>query len=527
MLSHIRIGSRRSDLARLQAKLVGAQLGTETFVFKEAPGDVNLVSPLWKMPEMGIFTSFLRKYLVSEEIDLVVHSWKDLPIDTEGLTEIVGSMEREDERDLFLVNKEALLEAYETGTLIVLSSSPRRKHNLPEFLLKSIPPLGLKKIENIQFKDVRGNIQTRLGKMGPISRSEGHSLIVAKAAIDRFLLAGKTMPEFKETADLVHSCLSKSYWQVLPLSVNPTAAAQGALAVEMSSSPSQAANRLAVKSLLPASTACVEEERKNLHALGGGCHQKIGCTVLDRKFGRVTFLRGQTDASNGPTFVRTIKGNVSIKDSAANVKSLLFGGKGGVQLFDRELIPEARAKVLAALAANPEAGIFVAKSDAVASFSPSDFFGRPIWTSGVQSMLALTSRGFWVHGTCDSLGEDEEKRVELMDKHKGWIKVTHDYMPSTECPTIGTYRLVLKNTVTRESLLTELQGKKYIFFSSGSAFTAVTGLVPELVNQFQQGTCTVGCGPGNTLALISMHVDLKQIRVAYNFEDFIGKDEIV
>ena len=42
MLSGLRIGSRRSDLARLQAKLVGAKLGTLKYIFKEAPGDINL-----------------------------------------------------------------------------------------------------------------------------------------------------------------------------------------------------------------------------------------------------------------------------------------------------------------------------------------------------------------------------------------------------------------------------------------------------------------------------------------------------
>ena len=119
--------------------MVGMKLGTNQYVFKEAPGDVNLKDPLWKMPEMGVFTSFLRRYLVSREIDLVVHSWKDLPIEKDEFTEIVGTLPRADPRDLLLISKTALADAYKTGTLIVLSSSPRRKHNLPDFLRKSIP----------------------------------------------------------------------------------------------------------------------------------------------------------------------------------------------------------------------------------------------------------------------------------------------------------------------------------------------------------------------------------------------------
>lgn len=133
-LSQLRIGSRRSDLARLQAQMVGQRLGTTSYVYKEAPGDVNLKDPLWKMPEMGVFTSFLRRYLVSNEIDLVVHSWKDLPIEADPETEIVSTLPRADSRDLLLVSHEGLAEAYRTGTLVILSSSPRRKYNLPDFL---------------------------------------------------------------------------------------------------------------------------------------------------------------------------------------------------------------------------------------------------------------------------------------------------------------------------------------------------------------------------------------------------------
>jgi len=81
----LRIAARKSDLARLQALMVGdalaaAQPGCELeYLFRESLGDKNLSDPLWQSPERGVFTEDFVEDLREGRVDLVVHSWKDLP----------------------------------------------------------------------------------------------------------------------------------------------------------------------------------------------------------------------------------------------------------------------------------------------------------------------------------------------------------------------------------------------------------------------------------------------------------------
>ena len=533
LLSGLRIGSRRSDLARLQAQMVGARLGTQQYVFKEAPGDINLKDPLWKMPEMGVFTSFLRRYLISGEIDLVVHSWKDLPVEPDPASVIVGTTERADTRDLLLVSKAGLARAYDTGTLVVLSSSPRRKFNLPDFLVKSIPvsPSG-QRIQNVEFRDVRGNIQTRLTKL--VESDDGaDALIVAKAAIDRFLVAGREFHEFEKTGNLVRNAISQCLWQVLPLSVNPTAAAQGALAVEMLSQPNlegvreQVRQRINCKSTFDA----VNEERSILHSFGGGCHQKIGCTILQRQWGKVTFLRGQTDKVPVPMCVNKIdpySDRQAPMYAASEDQLVQIGGKSGVQLYDRVAVAGGDEKLASVLTrCDPNVGVYVAKADAVpSSVTPATVKDRVMWTAGVQSWYSLAARGFWVNGSSDSLGEEEPIGVEHITDQPAnrWVKLTHTGGNNAESEkfesVVSTYALELKADAKR--IVDEaVAGKTHFFFSSGSAFRAMESVRPDLAAKFNQRTFVAGCGPGSTLDFLESRLGKGAVVVSYNYADFV------
>src|SRR5690606_12634019 len=106
----LRIAARSSDLARIQAisvgeallessRAAGARLEIE-YAFRQSLGDANLHDPLWKMPEKGVFTEDFRDDLLSGACDLVVHSWKDLPIDARSETMIAATLPRADLRDL-------------------------------------------------------------------------------------------------------------------------------------------------------------------------------------------------------------------------------------------------------------------------------------------------------------------------------------------------------------------------------------------------------------------------------------------
>src|SRR5262249_11687179 len=128
-----------------------------------------------------------------------------------------------------------------------------------------------------------------------------------KAAVDRLLSAKSS--EYQVVQEEMRQILAECQWMVLPLSYNPAAAAQGALAIEVKS------GRNDLRQLLdaihcPTTFASAQEERKILASYGGGCHQKIGVSILPRDYGQIIYLRGQTDQGerlNSVNLIASIK----------------------------------------------------------------------------------------------------------------------------------------------------------------------------------------------------------------------------
>src|SRR5262249_23635503 len=146
--------------------------------------------------------------------------------------------------------------------------------------------------KQLNFVNVRGNVPTRVRKL---LASDVDALIVAKAAIDRLLEpAAVGADDFVATKKELISALSQCRWMVMPLRENPSAPAQGALAVEISRKRDDMRQLIAPINCSSTFKA-VEHEREILRSYGGGCHQKIGASVLGRSFGGITFLRGITD----------------------------------------------------------------------------------------------------------------------------------------------------------------------------------------------------------------------------------------
>ncbi|MEO5668589.1 MAG: hydroxymethylbilane synthase, partial [Bdellovibrionota bacterium] len=184
------IASRKSALARLQSYAVGEALKAAwpyleiDYLFKESLGDKNLDAPLWQMPEKGVFTRDLQDDLQEGRCDLVVHSWKDLPLEMPDGSEIAATLHREDSRDMLLV-KRSFLETNAAGSSIdiftVLSSSPRRAYNLEKNLIDLLPF----ECKKVHFESIRGNVPTRVAKLLKDPKAAG--LILARAALERLL----------------------------------------------------------------------------------------------------------------------------------------------------------------------------------------------------------------------------------------------------------------------------------------------------------------------------------------------------
>lgn len=476
----VTIASRRSDLARIQAYQVGETLRTAhpqieiNYSFHESLGDKNLNDPLWKMPEKGVFTQDFREGLLRGDFDLVVHSWKDLAIEDDPETEIVATLTRADQRDLLLVRKDRWPQVEQTAVISILTSSPRRAHNLDSFLRLALPA----KIEELRFENVRGNVPTRIRKL---LEGEVDGLIVAKAALDRLLDAPQ--PEFAETQTFLRKALSQCRWMVLPLRENPSAPAQGALAVEISRQRPDMRGLLASLSAA-GDFAAVVEERSILRSYGGGCHQKIGASVLRRPYGEITFLRGLTD--DGQVLDR-----VSLKPSIPRPPKISRAemwplSKSDVDWFTRERL-DARPP-------DSGRGLWIAKADALPDDWPVQT-DQLVWASGIQTWKRLADRGVWVNGCAESLGEHEPPRIETMAGGAvQWLKLTHESgYTEGEVETLATYRIVPKREADG------LRAKKYFFWTSGSAFEYALSQSPWLKEM------THFCGPGNTQRILERH----------------------
>lgn len=479
----LRIAARRSALARLQAFQAGAALARKypqlelNYHFRASLGDLNAAQPLWQMPEKGVFTQDFHHALRAGECDLVVHSWKDLPVEATPGTVVAATLPRADARDVLLLRADRRDAVAATGRLNVLTSSPRRAYNLAS-LLPAALPFNVAKVE---FTPVRGNVQTRLAKL--LQTPGADALVVAKAALDRLLAAAEE--EFAPARAEVREALTRVVWMVLPLQSNPPAAAQGALALEAREDDGPTLALL--REINDAQTfAAAQRERAILRSYGGGCHQKIGVAVLSRPFGEITFLRGMTDEGRVLDETR-LEAARSRPPRVARERLWPLARTEG-KWYERN-----------SLAVNkPDAGgaaWWIAKSEAW----PADWQSAPadvVWASGWQTWQKLARRGVWVNGCAESLGEAEDPQVDMLLGHApDWVKLTHDASRAeTTARTLPTYHLELRPDALNGA---DFVGPEYFYWSSGTQFRDALRHAPQLREK------THFCGPGHTYAALT------------------------
>ncbi len=439
-LSLIRIASRKSALAKWQAHSVGAallqahpQIKIE-YVYRESLGDTDLTSPLWKMTSKGVFTEDFVRGLIEDEYDLVVHSWKDLPTEERLQTEVVATMRRAAPQDLLLIKEKVLRE--KTTNLRIFSSSPRREKNLKPLLPKILPW----KISSISFDPVRGNIQTRMNKT--LETEEIHGWIVAKAALDRLEI---TTPGLIPVE--------------LPLSENPTAAAQGALAIEIRK------GREDVKQLLQ-SIHCtntwqeVQAEREILKSHGGGCHLALGISVLQREYGVIQYIQGETKE---PSLV--YKPKISLGSFS---EEELFSSSQ-VSFFERRDLPLSPTDI-ELLRRNPR--WYVAKHSALTEELKklAQVLKPEIRVAGLRTWMKLASEGILVQSCDDSLGETSD--IDL------YIKITH--LSSAKGKNeLASYELI-PQFIDFAALNISWDKIKCCYWKSASQFSRAWELIPQI-----------------------------------------------
>jgi hydroxymethylbilane synthase len=250
--SLIRIGTRTSELALRQARLVQAALAaqgleSELVTFKTV-GDKRLDESLSSIGAKGLFTKELETALLKKKIDVAVHSLKDLPTESpEGLI-VAAVLQREDPRDALVVNGRILAQSLDDlppGSRIGTSSLRRRAQ-----LLAARPDL--------EVAELRGNVPTRLMK---VDEGRVHAAILAAAGLHRL-----------GAQQHITCYLDVPAW--LP------AAGQGAIAVQTRAADDRI--RLLAEAMNDAPTMrAVTAERAFLAALEGGCQVPIGALATD------------------------------------------------------------------------------------------------------------------------------------------------------------------------------------------------------------------------------------------------------
>ncbi len=483
----VRILSRASDLARLQALLASRALQARwpdvdvTFLTRAASGDRDGTTPLSSLPDKGAFTADLSDALASGAADAVVHSWKDLPLQNRAGTLVAATLERADPRDVLVVRQDVV--HTRPRLLQVLSSSPRRTWLLQQVL----PALLPWRVEEVAFAPVRGNIQTRLRKLiqGPAG-----ALVVAKAALDRLLGFGAP---FEDAARDVRALLDQCAWMVLPLREVPGAPAQGAIAIETMRG-GEVADRFRAISDQPTWDA-VMKERDVLAAYGGGCHEAVGATVLPRAYGHVVSIRGR------PCTGRQEEG-----------WSLLEAGSIPPPAQAAKIWPRAderhhgARRPLDAMPPDGNGGYWIARAEALPERWPVSV-DRFVWVAGTTTWRRLAARGIWVHGCADGLGDSEPPAIDVLaGREVTWHRLTHRAAAAGDAGAVATY-------VVEDVLPDDLCERTHFFWTSGTMFLEALARWPELRNRWH------GSGPGRTWrTIIGMLGSTADARVWLDYE---------
>ena len=473
----LRVSGRSSDLSRIQIHQVANAFRAAvpdieiTPNFRESLGDRMQQDPLWSMPDKGVFTEDFVEDLREGRTDLVVHSWKDLPTEPRSWTRVAGTLPRADTRDVLLVRRD-LWQSVEPGSRIsVLSSSPRRAHNLTPFLSWALPVQRL----DVEFFPVRGNVPTRIRKL---IGGEHHALVVAKAALDRLL--SSTADEFASMREEVRQNLERCRWMILPLKENPTGAAQGALAMELATGGDSRIAAVVDSLNHEATFREATRERDILRSYGGGCHQKIGVTVLSRPYGTIVSLRGLTDA--GETLDRFELESQRKTPRTSRDKVWLAGGAEDDRM---------RREPMGVAQPSGERDLWAARAEALPEEWTVDET-RLVWSAGLKTWKRLAARSVWVNGSAEGLGEDEEPRADIIARRPiRWVKLTHDRAEAEGgMDRLATYRLISHGQPPDLSAFT------HFFWTSGSRFLEAVERQPEILDGWH------ACGPGNSWKII-------------------------
>ncbi len=293
----VRIGTRGSSLALVQAESVRSALATAypriRFELRaiRTTGDAVTEVPLPKLGGVGVFVVEIRRALLAGDVDLAVHSLKDLPVlPQEGLA-VAAVLAREDPRDAAVTRGNARLGQLPPGARIG-TGSPRRQSQLAA----AFP--------QVSFADLRGNVPTRLRK---VEDGDLDAVVLAAAGLAR-------LGRLAEAAEVLSPDV------VLP------APGQGAIAVEARAGD-RAVRRLVAPFHDEATARATAAERALLRVLGGGCHLPLGTLAELAGRGKLRLRAALPPAAGGAPVRAEETGPTSDPEGLGERLAARLGGK--------------------------------------------------------------------------------------------------------------------------------------------------------------------------------------------------------
>ena len=250
------LGTRGSELARAQARLVEKAIQT---AWPEAKIEIKIIVTHGDKARVldpragrkGAFTAQIEYVLLAGEVDVAVHSAKDLPSETGPEAEIAAVLPRAPMDDVLVSKHRGGLDSLPHGATVA-TGSVRRKHQL------------LWKRPDLDIIDLRGNVPTRLRKL---AKNKWNAIVLARAGLERLgLSASRTEISFES---------GQFFLQVLPCEIFLPAGGQGIVALQVRVSDRNA--KVIVDVVNDRETLlCLQAEREFLRGLQGDCNCPVG-----------------------------------------------------------------------------------------------------------------------------------------------------------------------------------------------------------------------------------------------------------
>lgn len=275
------IGTRGSELAKIQAQMVAnalrvrwSQLAIEIKIIRTSGDDAKIDITNAHAGLKGLFTAEIERALIAGDVDLAVHSAKDLPSELTSETAIAAVLPRGEVEDVLVAIQDWDLNAL-PHSAFVATSSVRRKHQLRW------------KRPDLEIVDLRGNVPTRLRKL---ASDRWHAIVLARAGLNRL--------GFESNGDKLAFDGTEFFTTPLPTDIFVPAGGQGVIAAQIRANDERL--RLLLEPLNDFDTRlCLRAEREFLRLLRGDCNQPVG--VLARVNRTTMQMRAQIFALGATT----------------------------------------------------------------------------------------------------------------------------------------------------------------------------------------------------------------------------------